>query len=139
MATLWPDMDERAAANNLAVTLNRLLRLLDPWRTSGEPPYPVRLDGHAVRLISDAHLVVDVDGFDAHRAAATRAEDEAGPSAALDHHLAAIDIYRGDLCADVHSAEWLTLPREHYRSRFVHSAVRAAQLLLAQNDTDRDR
>ena len=136
-ATLWPEMDERAAANNLAVTLNCLLRLLDPWRTSGEPPYQVRLDGPTVRLISDEHLAIDVDEFDAHRSAATRAEDEAGPSAALDHHLAAIDIYRGDLCVDVHDAEWLTLPREHYRTRFVNSAVRAAQLLLAQNDTDR--
>ena len=38
-AALWPDLDERSAGNNLGVTLNHLLRVLEPWRDSGEPAY----------------------------------------------------------------------------------------------------
>ncbi|HEY8547622.1 MAG TPA: hypothetical protein VIL36_21315 [Acidimicrobiales bacterium] len=137
MAALWPDRDERAAGNNLAVTLNWLLRLLEPWRGPGEPPYLVRLDGPTMRLVTGDHLRIDVDDFEAHHAAAVAADrEEPGSGAALAHHLAAVDLYRGDLCADL-DAEWLELPRAHYRSRFLDSAVRAAQLLLADGDTDR--
>ncbi|HEY8543435.1 MAG TPA: BTAD domain-containing putative transcriptional regulator [Acidimicrobiales bacterium] len=135
-AALWPHMTERAAANNLAVTLNRVSRLLDPWRAAGDPPYQLRLDGPSVRLVCDEHLRVDIDELDAHRAAAAQAEQDNEPMAELEHHLAAVALHRGDLCAGLPDAPWLTLPREHHRSRFVHSAVRAAQLLLAQDDID---
>ncbi|MGH9209120.1 MAG: BTAD domain-containing putative transcriptional regulator [Acidimicrobiales bacterium] len=137
IGALWPDLDERAAGNNLAVTLSRLLRLLEPWRDSRDPSYLVRLDGQAVRLAAGEHLRIDVDEFDDHRAAAAQAEEDGAPSLALDHHLAAVALYRGDLYADVGDGEWISLPREHYRTRFVSSAVRAGQLLLAQGDTDR--
>ena len=45
VAALWPDLDERAAANNLRVTLTYLLRLLEPWRSARESAYFVRFDG----------------------------------------------------------------------------------------------
>jgi hypothetical protein len=45
VATLWPDLDERAAANNLRVTLTYLLRLLEPWRSARESAYFVRFEG----------------------------------------------------------------------------------------------
>ena len=135
--TLWPDLDARAAANNLGVTLNHLLRLLEPWRAKGEPAYLVRLDGHTVELHTGTHLEVDVDTFDSHIAAAARAESDGLPSLALDHHLAAVDLYRDDLYFDLPEADWFALEREHYRSRFVASAVRAGELLLGRGDVDR--
>jgi DNA-binding SARP family transcriptional activator len=137
MAALWPDMDERAASNNLAVTLNRLLRLLDPSRASGEPSYFLRLDGQTVRLVTGEHLLLDVDEFDRHRALAAQAEQDSVPSVALEHHLAAVELYRGDLYLDAGDAEWMNLPREQYRLRFVRSANRAGQLLLAQGRLER--
>jgi len=139
MAALWPDMDGRAASNNLAVTLNRLLRLLDPSRASGEPSYLLRLDGQTIRLVTGEHLLLDIDEFDRHRAVAARADEDGSPSVALEHHLAAVELYRGDLyldAGDAGDAEWLTLPREQYRLRFVRSAIRAGQLLLAQGRLD---
>jgi DNA-binding SARP family transcriptional activator len=136
MAALWPDRDERAAGNNLAVTLNWLLRLLEPWRGAGEPPYLVRLDGPTLRLATGEHLRIDVDEFEAHRSAAATAERERAAPRALAHHLAAVELYRGDLGADI-DAEWMHLSREHYRTRYLDSAVRAAGLLLDRGDTDR--
>jgi DNA-binding SARP family transcriptional activator len=136
-AALWPDLDGRAAANNLGVTLNHLLRLLEPWRAKGEPAYLVRLEGHTVELHTGLHLEVDVDTFDRHVAAAARAETDGLPSLALEHHLAAVELYRDDLHVDLPEADWFALEREHYRSRFVASAVRAGELLLGRGEVDR--
>jgi DNA-binding SARP family transcriptional activator len=133
-AALWPDLDEAAAANNLSVTLSRLLRLLEPWRAAGEPTYLVRVDGPHVRLVADEHLVIDADEFERHLRAAADAEDHDAPSLALDHHLAAVALYRDHLYAGLPGSDWAELDREHYRVRFVASATRAGQLLVAQGD-----
>jgi DNA-binding SARP family transcriptional activator len=138
-AALWPDLDERSAGNNLGVTLNHLLRVLEPWRDSGEPAFLVRIDGPSVQLASGEHLGIDVDLFDDHLAAAARAEADGTPSLALDHDLAAVELYRGDLHDEVPEADWFALDREHYRSRFVGAAVRAGQLLLGRGDTEQAR
>ena len=136
-AALWPDLDEAAAGNNLGVTLNHLLRVLEPWRTSGEPAYLVRFDGQLVQLMTGDHLVLDVDRFDHHLAAAARAEADGTPSQALDHDLAAAALYRDHLFADIPDADWFLLDREHYRTRFVATAVRAGQLLVGRGDPER--
>ena len=137
MAALWPDLDDRAGSNNLAVTLNYLLKSLEPWRRAGEPPYLIRLDGSAIELATGDFLQVDVDEFERHLGAAARAEDEGTPSGALDHYLAACALYRGDLLADATDAEWLDRDRAHYRTRFVSAAGRAAQLLVGHGDPER--
>jgi DNA-binding SARP family transcriptional activator len=136
LAALWPDLDERSGANNLRVTLNYLLKVLEPWRPAGEPSYLVRAEGSQVELVGDEHLQIDVDKFDRHLDAATRAERDGAPSAALDHLLAAVDLHRGDLHSELVDAEWVDLDREHYRSRYVTVAVRAAQLLVGRGDPD---
>ena len=135
-AALWPDLDERSAANNLRVTLNYLLRVLEPWRPAGEPAYLIRTEGSRIKLVAGDALRIDTDVFDQHIDAAARAEADGTPSLALEHHLAAADLYRGPLHVDVPDAEWIDLDREHYRARFVRSAVRAGQLLLGRGDLD---
>jgi LuxR family maltose regulon positive regulatory protein len=137
IAALWPDLDERSGANNLRVTLTYLLRLLEPDRAAGEPAYTVRIDGQDVRLVVGTALRVDADAFDEHLVAARNAEGEGAPSVALDHLLAAVALYRGDLFADVPEAEWLTFDRDHYRRQFVAAATRAGQLLVGLSELDR--
>jgi DNA-binding SARP family transcriptional activator len=136
MAALWPDLDERSAGNNLRVTLTYLLRLLEPWRTAGESSFHVRTSGQRVELVTGRWLRVDVDDFDDEVAAAARAEADGTPSLALEHNLAAVDLYRGELHADVAEAEWNVLERDRYRTRFVAAATRAGQLLAARGDID---
>jgi DNA-binding SARP family transcriptional activator len=134
-AALWPDLSDTIASNNLAVTLNHLQRALEPWRQPREAPYLIRADGPNIRLLTGEHLYIDTDAFDHHVSAARRAETDGVPSLALDHHLAAAALYRGDLCAGISDTDWITLDREHYRTRFVVSATRAAQLLIGHGDT----
>jgi DNA-binding SARP family transcriptional activator len=136
-AALWPDLDERSASNNLGVNLNRLLRLLEPWRRSGEPSFYVRLEGSGMQLVTGEHLCIDVDQFDEHVALAARAEHDGVPSKALEHNLAAVSLYRDQLHVDLPEAEWFALDRMHYRTKFVRAAVRAGQLLIGHGDIDR--
>jgi DNA-binding SARP family transcriptional activator len=133
-AALWPDLDERSASNNLGVTITHLLRVLEPGRDSGDPPYLLRTDGQTLQLVTGPHLRVDVDEFEDHLTAAAQAEADGTPSVALEHHLAAIALYRDDLHLDLPEAEWFALDRERYRTRFVTTAVRAGQLLLGRGD-----
>jgi LuxR family transcriptional regulator, maltose regulon positive regulatory protein len=136
VAALWPDLDEKAAANNLRVTLTYLLRLLEPWRSARESAYFVRFDGQAVSLFTGDRLRIDLDQFDDHVARAARAEADGTPSLALGHHLAAVELYRGELHEGVPDADWLMLEREHFRARFVAAATRAGQLLVGRGDPD---
>ncbi|HEY6697690.1 MAG TPA: BTAD domain-containing putative transcriptional regulator [Acidimicrobiales bacterium] len=135
-AALWPDLDERSGANNLRVTLTYLLRLLEPDRAPGEPAYTVRIDGQDVRLVTGGALRIDVDVFEERLLAARNAEAEGTPSVALDHLLAAVHLYRGDLHADIPEAEWLAFERDDYRRQFVEAATRAGQLLVGLGDID---
>jgi LuxR family maltose regulon positive regulatory protein len=136
-AALWPDLGERPAANNLRVTLTYLKRLLEPWRAANDPSYFVRGEGQAVTLVAGEWLRIDADRFDDHVAGAARAEADGTPSLALEHCLAAVDLYRGPAHDGIAEAEWVDLEREHYRVRFVATATRAGELLVGHGDLDR--
>jgi LuxR family maltose regulon positive regulatory protein len=135
-AAIWPDLDDRAAANNLRVTLSHLLRVLEPTRAEGEAAYSIRQNGSELQLVADAALDIDYDAFDAHLAAASTAEADGTPSVALDHYRAATDLYRGDVLADLPDVNWADIERERARTRFVAASVRAGELLAASNDLD---
>ena len=136
-AALWPDLDERAAGNNLRVTTNYLKRLLEPWRAPNDPSYFVRGDALTMTLVTGDGLRIDADRFDDHLARAARAEADGTPSLALEQSLAAVDLYRGPAHHGIADAEWLDAEREHYRTRFVAAATRAGELLLGAGDLDR--
>jgi DNA-binding SARP family transcriptional activator len=90
-----------------------------------------------VALFTDDHgLRIDVDEFDRHLRAAARAEVDGTPSVALDHDLAAVELYRGDLHSELVDVDWLALDREHYRAGLVAAAVRAGELLLGRGEPD---
>lgn len=133
---LWPDHGENPQGNNLAVTVNHLLRALEPWRHAREPAYLIRLDGPGIRLVTGTHLRLDVDEFTDHLEAAAQAEADGIPSLAMEHRLTAVDLYRGDLHADVTDAQWVVLERERHRTSFVSAAVRAAELLVGHGDPE---
>ncbi|HEX6567681.1 MAG TPA: BTAD domain-containing putative transcriptional regulator, partial [Acidimicrobiales bacterium] len=136
-SALWPDLGERAAANNLRVTMTYLLRLLEPSRGPREGSYLVRLDGPSVVLVTGDWLRIDADAFDDHLRRAARAEADGTPSLALEHSLAAVDLYRGPAHEGVADAEWIDLAREHHATRFAAAATRAGELLVGRGDAER--
>ena len=133
---LWPELDERAGANNLRVTLNYVQRVIEPWRTEGEPSYFIRAEGPMLRVPRSDYLDVDLDTFDANYEAATRHEHEGNPSEALHRYVAAADLWRGELCCDVADAPWLDEPRARARLRAGVALRRAGELQLARGEPD---
>ena len=103
-AALWPDFNEKAAANNLRVTLNHLMELLEADRVDGEAPYYLRSEGGTLRLVTTG-ASIDLDRLE-HEVAAGQAADLNGtPSLALPHYMDAADLWRGELFADVPDAD----------------------------------
>ena len=121
----------------MRVTLSYLQRVLEPDRGEGEAAYFVRQSGTELRLVSDTALRVDLDEFDAHLDGAATAERDGTPSVALPAYVAATDLYRGDLFADLPEINWADLERDRCRARFVGAAVRAGELFAAANEPDR--
>jgi DNA-binding SARP family transcriptional activator len=134
-AELWPDLSDRAARGNLRVTLAYVLRVLEPDRHEGDAAFFIRQDGAALRLVTDM-LEIDFDDFNAHLDAAAAAETNGAPSVALDSYIAATDLYRGDLLADLPNAAWADIERERCRARFVRAAIRGGDLLRAAGDLE---
>jgi LuxR family maltose regulon positive regulatory protein len=132
--TLWPDFDRVSAANNLRVNLAHLERALEPERSKGEASWSIRREGSVLRFVTGPNVNLDIDLFEHEVDAAARAERDGAPSVALDQLLAAVGRWRGEPFADVPDAEWLDVPRQRLRSRFVAAALRAGQLLAGHGD-----
>jgi LuxR family maltose regulon positive regulatory protein len=132
---LWPDLDDVAAGRNLRVTLTYLQNVLEPDRGELDPPYFLRSAGPVLHLVTDGALEIDVLQFERALDEAARLERQGAPSAALSAYLRAAELWGGDLLADVAGGTWLEWERDRLRGRFVSSAVRAGNLLLARGDT----
>jgi DNA-binding SARP family transcriptional activator len=128
-ADLWPQ--SRDGAHNLRVTLNYLQRVLQPERTTREPPYFLRSDGPWLKLADDDRLRVDVWVLDQLLDEADAAERSNEPGAALAALRSALPIWRGEPYADVPYADWVQLERARLRARYTAAALRTGELLLA--------
>lgn len=135
-AELWPDLSPDAAARNLRVTLSYLLRVLEPGKEDGAPSAYVKTEGGAIGLRVGEHLTVDLHRFETELDAAAQAERMASPSTALHHLMLALPWYRADCLTDLAGCDWADLERERIRIRYVTSAVRAGDLLLATGDLE---
>lgn len=133
-ATLWPDLEPEAAANNLRVTLSYLLKVLEPDRAESEPSWFVRADRTLVTFEGGEAITVDVEEFERHLADAAGHEEAGTPSLATPSYLAACAVYGGDLLADVVVDAATELRRDRLRADFVAAAVRAGELVTASGD-----
>ena len=136
MAALWPDADETAGRRSLRSTLNLLNQVLEPSRAAGDAPFFVRTDGATLRFHADEHVVVDSWRFEALLDAAERLEADGVPELALEPLKEALDLYQGEFLADAAYDDWSAAERDRLRARFVRSAVRTAELLIAFGDIE---
>lgn len=133
---LWPDLDERAGANNLRVTLSHLLRVVEPDRGEAEPSYFIRSEGPHLILGRSSALWIDLDSVTEDLAAADRAERDGLPSEALARYEAVVGHWRGDVAADLTDAPWLDPVRDSFRLGHMRALRRAAQLRLAAGEPE---
>jgi LuxR family maltose regulon positive regulatory protein len=133
-ATLWPDRGDDTG--NLRVTLNYLLKLLEPDRHAKAPSFFVRQDRDHLMLVHDPALTVDLWEFEAAIVRAADAERSAAPSGVLDALVPAVERWRGPLLADLGASEWLDFERLRLTTTYVRSALRAGELLAADHELD---
>jgi DNA-binding SARP family transcriptional activator len=120
MELLWPDLNPRAAANNLRHTLHNARRTLGGARVATTSSY-LRVHGELLELCPDARLWVDVEAFEEAATAARRAGDPAT-------YRAALDLYAGDLLSEDRYEEWAEERREGLRRTYLSLLVELAGL-----------
>ncbi len=127
--SLWPDSEPALASQSLNTLVYSLHRLLGDV-LGGAPP--VVYSGGWYRLNLDAGVAVDLSQFDELADGADRLELSGAHDAAAEAFQAAIDLYRGDLCAgtDVHSL----VERERVRARYLNVLAQLADYHFCAGD-----
>jgi len=127
MHLLWPELNTKAAANNLRRTLHVARRTLEPAASATASLYYLRLEGDLLVLCSNGTLWVDVEAFE--EAAATARElREPAP------YRAALDLYAGDLLPGDLYEEWVQERREQLRRTYLDLLVEMAALHEERKD-----
>ncbi len=133
-ALLWPDLGADQAIGNLRVTLTHLLKLIEPGREKHASSFFIRQENERLTLRDDPALRVDAWEFEAAAAEAEALERAGTPSLALEAHIRAVELWRGELLADVESADWVDFDRVRLGTLFFRSALRAGELLAARHE-----
>ena len=133
-ALLWPELGADQAIRNLRVTLTHLLRLIEPRREKHASSFFIHQENERLTLHADPALRVDVWEFEAAAAEAEELERAGTPSLALEAHIRAVELWRGELLADVDAADWLDFDRVRLGTLFFRSALRAGELLAARHE-----
>ncbi|MBZ2197054.1 BTAD domain-containing putative transcriptional regulator [Occultella gossypii] len=131
---LWRDLDPAAAMHNLQVSVSTIRRCLEPGRPARSSTLLVR-DGEAYALHLRSSSRCDVVEFEAalRTANKTRRTDPAAQAAALRR---ALDLYADDLLPEDGPAEWVTGPRDRYRSQAAEAAATLGALELAAGNLE---
>jgi predicted ATPase/DNA-binding SARP family transcriptional activator len=124
MDLLWPNLDRRAASNNLRRALHVARRALEP-----EPSAPRYLVSHGehLALCPDGPLWVDIEAFEEVAATARRSRDPAAYPVAL-------DLYAGDLLPEDPYEDWAEDRRKQLRQNYLDLLVEMAQLSEERGD-----
>src|SRR5918998_854068 len=114
MELLWPDLDPKAALNNLHYALHVARRTLEPPAlASSAPSRFLHLRGEQLTLCPDSPLWVDVEAFEEAAATARHAFPE--PAA----FRAAIDLYSGELLPQDRYEPWLEERRTQLKELYL--------------------
>ncbi len=112
MDLLWPELDSKAAANNLHHALHVARRTLEPSGPAGAASGYLHLRGESLALAPVGPVWVDVEAFE-EAAAATRHAREAAA------YRAAIDLYSGELLPQDRYETWAEERRSQLRGTFL--------------------
>ncbi len=131
--TLWPERDLESASSSLYTTVYNVRRMLEGKRSRGDTSRIRSSNGFYWLELEDQDFL-DVHEFLSHSGESRRLGWE-HPQEALDHGLAAIDVYRGDFLKEFGLEDWAVSLRETYREVYLETVLRTAELLA---DTRRD-
>ena len=108
MMVLWPDLDEKPAANNLHRVLHFARGVLEANPANNNASRYLTLRGGLLQLCPDGPIRVDVEAFEDAAATARRGREPAA-------YRAAIELYTGELLPEDPYEEWAEEKREGLR------------------------
>jgi predicted ATPase/DNA-binding SARP family transcriptional activator/DNA-binding CsgD family transcriptional regulator len=120
MDLLWPNLDSKAAANNLHYVLYHVRRILEAASSTSTSGY-LCLEGDLVGLCSERLLWVDVEAFENAVSTARRVRE---PWA----YRAALDLYTGELLPGDLYEEWAENRREELQNTCLALLIELAEL-----------
>jgi DNA-binding SARP family transcriptional activator len=130
---LWPEMPEERARNNFYVAWSAMKGALMGQSSRSVACLYVENTGGRCRTVTSA-VRSDVDEFEEALAEGRAAEVAGDDEAALAAYARLSSVYRGDLLpGDVYD-DWFAAARDRYRFDFVDAMVRAAEMLLENDD-----
>lgn len=124
METVWPELDETAAAANLHKIIHMARRALEPKLKSGGDSRFIRTRDQQVQLTGPAGMWIDADEFEARSVHAFRSGDVSDCQAAL-------SVYGGDLLSEDLYADWCARRRDQLRASYQELLRKAATLHAA--------
>src|SRR5215217_3370975 len=127
MDVLWPDLDEKAQANNLRYALHHARRTLAP--TPAASSRYLRLRSEQLELCPEGPLTVDVEAFEEAARMARRSRD-------VGAYQAALDLYAGELLPQDSYEAWAEGRREELRRTHLSLLLELAALYEQRGEYD---
>ncbi|CAN5702517.1 BTAD domain-containing putative transcriptional regulator [soil metagenome] len=118
---LWPELDSKAAANNLYHALHVARRILEPSTQATAASAYLQLSGEQLAFCPDGPLWVDVEAFEEAANMARHALEAAA-------YRTAIDLYSGELLPQDRYEPWVEQRRSELRGLYLSILVELAGL-----------
>ncbi|GEL78106.1 BTAD domain-containing putative transcriptional regulator [Tenuibacillus multivorans] len=128
---LWPEQDETGANKNFKVTLNGLLKILEPHRQAREESFFIQRSGSSYRLNPKSGYELDINLFEEFIQAGL---DENEPDKSKELLLRGLKLYEGDYLANHRTVDWLLHERERLQVLFLRGAEKLAQVSVRLED-----
>ncbi|MDX2008177.1 MAG: tetratricopeptide repeat protein [Meiothermus sp.] len=130
LEALWPDLEEKAAMNNLHQNLHHARRLLEPELDRGARPRFLVFEHDTVVLCARGDLEVDYISFKSLLAQARRTPQ-------VSTYEAAVELYSGDLLPEDVYQDWTEPQRDEARTLYLEALLELAGLLEAEGSLAR--
>jgi DNA-binding SARP family transcriptional activator len=128
MELFWPDAEPGAARNNLNVAIHKLRQALRKVTDLTV----ICFEEGAYRLANNLEIWLDVDEFDHCVKEGRKSEAINQLTVAIAEYEIAINLYQGDLLADLPYEEWPVLERERLRVAYLDTLDRLSQIHFSQ-------
>ena len=127
MQVLWGDLDENTADRNFKVTLNALLRVLEPNREARKPSFFIIRKQKLYRLNPKATIISERDLF---LDAAERGLQSEENEEVIDALLTAEKLYVEKPFEDMRDVDWLAREKQHLENKYIAVLQKLAQTYM---------
>ncbi|MFD1037127.1 BTAD domain-containing putative transcriptional regulator, partial [Virgibacillus byunsanensis] len=124
---LWPDEEKKTANKKFKVTLNALLKAIEPQRKAREESFFIARNGGAYGLNPNTGYKIDILHFEEQ---INRGLEEKDPKRAKELIGKGLKLYQGEYLADLRYVNWCSSERERLQLLYLRGAEKMAQIAV---------